>query len=220
MKIALVGYGKMGKAIEQLAIDRGHVISHKFTSQNPITKEKLKDIDVAIDFSLPNVAFDNISTLLNEGIAVVSGTTGWLQQLNEVRNIALNKQTAFIHATNFSVGVNLFFELNKKLAELMKNQNDYFCSIEETHHTTKIDAPSGTAITLNEQLNQSIEIQSFRKTDAIGTHNVKYTSKIDSIEITHEAKNRKGFASGAVLAAEWIIDKKGCFSMKDVLNLK
>lgn len=220
MKIALVGYGKMGKAIEQLAIDRGHVISHKFTSQNPITKEKLKDIDVAIDFSLPNVAFDNISTLLNEGIAVVSGTTGWLQQLNEVRNIALNKQTAFIHATNFSVGVNLFFELNKKLAELMKNQNDYFCSIEETHHTTKIDAPSGTAITLNEQLNQLIEIQSFRKTDAIGTHNVKYTSKIDSIEITHEAKNRKGFASGAVLAAEWIIDKKGCFSMKDVLNLK
>lgn len=220
MKIALVGYGKMGKAIEQLAIDRGHVISHKFTSQNPITKEKLKDIDVAIDFSIPNVAFDNISTLLNEGIAVVSGTTGWLQQLNEVRNIALNKQTAFIHATNFSVGVNLFFELNKKLAELMKNQNDYFCSIEETHHTTKIDAPSGTAITLNEQLNQLIEIQSFRKTDAIGTHNVKYTSKIDSIEITHEAKNRKGFASGAVLAAEWIIDKKGCFSMKDVLNLK
>ena len=220
MKIALVGYGKMGKAIEQLAIDRGHVISHKFTSQNPITKEKLKDIDVAIDFSLPNVAFDNISTLLNEGIAVVSGTTGWLQQLNEVRNIALNKQTAFIHATNFSVGVNLFFELNKKLAELMKNQNDYFCSIEETHHTTKIDAPSGTAITLNEQLNQLIEIQSFRKTDAIGTHNVKYTSNTDSIEITHEAKNRKGFASGAVLAAEWIIDKKGCFSMKDVLNLK
>ena len=220
MKIALVGYGKMGKAIEQLAIDRGHVISHKFTSQNPITKEKLKDIDVAIDFSLPNVAFDNISTLLNEGIAVVSGTTGWLQQLNEVRNIALNKQTAFIHATNFSVGVNLFFELNKKLAELMKNQNDYFCSIEETHHTTKIDAPSGTAITLNEQLNQLIEIQSFRKTDAIGTHNVKYTSKTDSIEITHEAKNRKGFASGAVIAAEWIIDKKGCFSMKDVLNLK
>ena len=220
MKIALVGYGKMGKAIEQLAIDRGHVISHKFTSQNPITKEKLKDIDVAIDFSLPNVAFDNISTLLNEGIAVVSGTTGWLQQLNEVRNIALNKQTAFIHATNFSVGVNLFFELNKKLAELMKNQNDYFCSIEETHHTTKFDTPSGTAITLNEQLNQLIEIQSFRKSDAIGTHHVKYTSKIDSIEITHEAKNRKGFASGAVLAAEWIIDKKGCFSMKDVLNLK
>ena len=238
LKIALIGYGKMGKTIEAIALERGHSINLKIDidSQAAFTKENLQQCDVAIEFTGPHSGRENIITCLDAGIPVVSGSTGWLQDWNEVENHCRGKNGSFLYASNFSVGVNIFFELNKKLAQLMKGHQDYAISIEEIHHTQKKDAPSGTAITLAEQIIQEIptkknwvneassnpadlSIISKREDPAPGTHSIKYSSAIDDIEITHTAHSRQGFALGAVLAAEYIYNKQGVFSMKDILGI-
>ena len=231
MKIALLGYGKMGKTIEALAIQRGHTIVIK-TSQ--IDNVDITQADVAIDFSIPEAAFHNISTCFNNNIPVVSGTTGWLKQFDTAVNLCHEKKGAFIYASNFSLGVNLFFELNSKLAQMMSQFEDYKVDIEEIHHTQKLDAPSGTAITLAEDIitNQkyytkwsledearALPIEAKRIENVPGTHIVTYKSDIDTITIEHEAHNRNGFALGAIVAAEWLIGKQGVYTMKDVLNL-
>ncbi len=238
MKIALIGYGKMGKAIESIALERGHEICLKISSQNidAFTDHNLSQCDVAIEFTNPHSAVGNITKCLNAGIPTICGSTGWLDHLAEVKNIRQQKNGAFLYASNFSVGVNIFFEVNKRLAELMAKQNEYDVSIEEIHHTQKKDAPSGTAITIADQVLENVKrktrwvnepsgdpadllITSKRIDPAPGTHSVKYSSAIDDIEITHTAHNRTGFALGAVLAAEFIAGKKGIFSMQDVLGL-
>lgn len=237
MKIALIGYGKMGKTIEGIAVQRGHTIPLKIdiSNQQDFTNENLQQCDVAIEFTGPHSAVKNILTCIKAGIPVVSGSTGWLSQWGEIKNEVEKMNGAFLYASNFSVGVNLFFELNKKLAQLMDKYPDYEVSMEEIHHTEKKDAPSGTAITLAEQIienlgrknkwvNQSsisqeeLSIISERIDPAPGTHKIKYSSSIDDIEIIHTAHNRQGFATGAVLAAEFLKDKKGIFGMKDVLG--
>ena len=237
MKIALIGYGKMGKAIEEIALQKGHSICLAINSKNPkdLTKEKLSKADVAIEFTTPEHAVDNILLCFNANVPVVCGTTGWNNDLKLVEEHCIKQEGALLYASNFSVGVNIFFEINKRLAELMKNQ-DYNLTIEETHHTQKKDAPSGTAITIAEQIikqipdkkhwvnkrsdkKEELSILSNRIDPAPGTHAVKYSSVIDDIEIIHTAHNRKGFAAGAVLAAEYLKDKKGIFSMKDVLGI-
>ncbi|HQW92197.1 MAG TPA: 4-hydroxy-tetrahydrodipicolinate reductase [Ferruginibacter sp.] len=237
MKIALIGYGKMGKTIEEIASQRGHTVQLKIDidSQADLTKENLQNCDMAIEFTGPNSAKGNILACLEAGIPVLSGSTGWLEDRIEVDNYCKNRNGTFLYASNFSVGVNIFFELNKKLAQLMKGQEAYEISLEEIHHTQKKDAPSGTAISLAEQVLQEIprkkkwvnaasknpeelEITSKREDPAPGTHSVKYHSAIDDIEIIHTAHSRLGFAMGAVLAAEYIYDKKGIFSMKDILG--
>lgn len=237
MKIALLGYGKMGKEIEAIALQRGHTIVLKVSSHNAstYTNDDIKLADVAIDFSKPQWAAANSIRCFNSGIPIVMGTTGWYQKLNDVKLIATQLNQSFLYASNFSVGVNLFFELNKKLAELMKNNPEYTLSMQETHHLQKLDAPSGTAITLAEDIinvlpektkwvnhhsteKAEIGIESLRVEGVPGTHEIIYTSEIDSIEIKHTAHNRKGFSLGAVLAAEWLIGKKGVFTMKDVLG--
>lgn len=231
MRIALLGYGKMGKAIEQVALSKGNEIVLKLdTFQEKID---FNDADVAIDFSIPNAAFNNISQALNCGIPVISGTTGWLDKYDAISALCSKKKGSFLYASNFSLGVNLFFEFNSYLAKLMQNF-DYEPSITETHHTEKLDAPSGTAISLAEQilafskknawvLNteelNKLTISSKRIKDVPGTHQVVYKSTIDEIEIKHTAKNRMGFVKGAILAAEYIKDKKGVFTMKDVLGI-
>ena len=236
MKIALLGYGKMGKAIEVIAKDRGHLISLKIDSKNfnSLTIESFNEIDVAIDFSTPSTAKNNIELALKSKTPIISGTTGCLEQIEEMKNLCLVENTAFLYASNFSLGVNLFFELNKKLALLMSNHQNYEVSMEEIHHTQKLDAPSGTAISLAEQVinNQGLKkkwvldtktkpeellIEASRKNKVPGTHIVKYESDIDSITIEHEAHSREGFALGAVIAAEWLAPKKGVYTMKDVL---
>ena len=238
MKIALVGYGKMGKTIEGIALQRGHTVNLKIDidSTADFTKENLLQCDVAIEFTGPHSAKENILTCLDAGIPVVSGSTGWLENWSEVANFCKEKNGSFLYASNFSVGVNIFFEVNKKLAQLMNGHNEYAISMQEIHHTQKKDAPSGTAITLAEQILQEIPakkkwvneeskktedlpIISKREDPAPGTHSIKYSSAIDDIEIIHTAHNRNGFALGAVLAAEFICNKKGIFSMKDVLGL-
>ena len=238
MKIALVGYGKMGKTIEEIALQRGHTIDLKIDTDNAasFTKENLQRCDVSIEFTGPHSAKENILKCIDAGIPVVSGSTGWLEDWEEVKNYCTEKNGSFLYASNFSVGVNIFFELNKKLAQLMKGHDDYDISMEEIHHTQKRDAPSGTAITLAEQILQEISFKkkwvnepsanpeelhiiSKREDPAPGTHSIKYSSAIDDIEITHTAHNRQGFALGAVLAAEYIYNKKGIFSMKDILGL-
>ena len=238
IKIALLGYGKMGKAIEEIALQHGHEIVLKINSQNKeeLTLENLQQADVVIEFTNPENALTNIYTCLDAGIPVLSGSTGWLQSLPAVEKYCHEKNGTFLYASNFSIGVNIFFEVNKKLAALMSKQTAYDVSIEEIHHTQKKDAPSGTAITLAEQVikeiplktswinepstdRSSLFINSKRIDPAPGTHSVKYSSDIDDIEITHTAHNRKGFAAGAVLAAEYIVGKKGIFFMKDVLGL-
>lgn len=231
MKIALLGYGKMGKTIEALAIQRGHTIVIK-TSQ--IDNVDITQADVAIDFSVPEAAFHNISTCFNNNIPVVSGTTGWLKQFDTAVNLCHEKKGAFIYASNFSLGVNLFFELNSKLAQMMSQFEDYKADIEEIHHTQKLDAPSGTAITLAEDIitnqkyytkwsledeTRALPIEAKRIENVPGTHIVTYKSDIDTITIEHEAHNRNGFALGAIVAAEWLIGKQGVYTMKDVLNL-
>lgn len=232
MKIALLGYGRMGQAIEQIAISRGHDIVIK-TSSN--TGYNIKEADVAIDFSIPNAAFNNISNCLNNDVPVISGTTGWLDKYNDAVSLCEKNKGAFIYASNFSLGVNIFFELNEILAKMMTKLEDYKVDIEEIHHTKKLDAPSGTAITLAEgviknhsqysnwKLDESTEnilpITAKRIPDVPGTHIITYKSDIDTIKIEHEAHNRQGFALGAVIAAEWIIGKTGVFTMKDVLNI-
>lgn len=218
MKIAILGYGKMGQAIEKIALQRGHEIVLKTNSQNPTQIADFLLVQVAIDFSTPDTAFSNISSALTKGIPVISGTTAWLEKQTEAEQLAIKNNTAFLYACNFSIGVNLFFELNKKLAQLMSNHEQYQATMKEIHHTHKLDIPSGTAISLAEDMQGEINIESERRGEVPGTHVITYQSGIDSIEIKHEAHNRKGFALGAVLAAEWIKDKKGVFSMSDMLN--
>ena len=219
MKIAILGYGKMGQTIEKIALQRGHEIILKTNSKNPIETFDFSDVEVAVDFSTPNTAYNNISSTLMRGIPVISGTTAWLEKKSEAEKLALENNTAFLYASNFSIGVNLFFELNKKLAQLMSNHEQYQASMKEVHHIHKLDAPSGTAISLAEDMQGEIHIESERTGKVPGTHIITYQSGIDSIEIKHEAHNRQGFALGAVLAAEWIKDKKGVFSMSDMLKL-
>jgi 4-hydroxy-tetrahydrodipicolinate reductase len=238
MKIALLGYGKMGKEIEAIALQRGHSIVLKVDSSNAytFTNDELKLAEVAIEFSTPMWAPANTIRCFNSEIPVVSGTTGWNEKLNDVKHIAKLLNQSFLYASNFSLGVNLFFELNKKLASLMKDYPEYEVSMKEIHHTQKLDAPSGTAISLAEEIIQNLStkqkwvnqksnneneigIESIRTEGVAGTHCITYTSAIDDIEIKHTAHNRKGFALGAVIAAEWLIDKKGVFDMKDVLGL-
>jgi len=233
MKIALLGYGRMGKEIEKIAISRGHEIVIKKNEES--ASVDLTKADVAIDFSIPSSAYQNIIDCFNHQIPVISGTTGWLDKYQDAVSVCKAKKGAFIYASNFSVGVNLFFELNQKLAEVMHKIDGYNISMEEIHHTNKLDAPSGTAITLAEGIieytemeNWELDTKSTDKTIPItakripnvpGTHSVFYDSEVDRIEIKHTAHNRKGFALGAVVAAEWIIGKQGVYSMKDVLNL-
>ena len=221
MNIAILGNGRMGKRISELATEKGHTIVATSSSEKPANTLDLSSADVAIDFSTPSTAFENISHALNSGIPVISGTTGWLENLKEIENLCQTKKGAFLYASNFSLGVNLFFELNKKLAQLMKN-HDYESKIHEVHHTRKLDSPSGTAITLAEQMQKITNTKSVitvdRIDDLFGTHIISYNSSVDEIEIKHTAKNRDGFAMGAIIAADWIIGKKGVFSMKDVLE--
>lgn len=238
MKIALIGYGKMGKAIEEIARRRGHSIVLKASSHCANWENGLSVADVAIEFTRPDAALDNCKRILNHNVPLVSGTTGWHEHLAQVEEWVNEKNGSFIAASNFSVGVNLFFELNRVLAKLMKNQLDYEVSMEEIHHLQKLDAPSGTAISLTKDIlsasqqkntwicspeakksNNQLHINAIRKEGVPGTHTVSYTSDVDEISITHTAKSRDGFALGAVLAAEYIHDKKGFFSMKDVLQL-
>lgn len=230
MKIALLGYGKMGKSVEQAALQKGHEIVLRVS--NDIDRHALKEADVAIDFSIPKVAFRNITACLDQGVPVVSGTTGWLNQYDEAVAACKASGGAFLYASNFSLGVNLFFELNRKLAQLMEPFTDYEASVEEIHHIHKLDAPSGTAISLAEQLlehsrkktwaldqagSDELLITARREAEVPGTHTISYESSVDRISIEHKAHNREGFAKGAVLAAEWIHGKQGVFTMKDVL---
>ncbi|WP_418603215.1 4-hydroxy-tetrahydrodipicolinate reductase [Hwangdonia sp.] len=233
MNIALLGYGRMGKTIEQIAIKRGHNIVltvDKDDKDYDITKA-----DVAIDFSIPDVAFNNISNCINNNVPVISGTTGWLNKYNDAVNLCKERDGAFIYASNYSLGVNIFFELNKTLAKMMSVLKQYNVTMEEIHHTQKLDAPSGTAITLAEGIiekhdgfdhwkldedgENTIPITAKRIENVPGTHTVNYESEVDTISIEHVAHNRQGFALGAVIAAEWIVGKTGIFTMNDVLNI-
>ena len=220
MKIAILGNGRMGKLISKLAIERGHTITCNSSSEKPATTLNLSSADLAIDFSTPTTAFENISHAINSGIPVVSGTTGWLKNLAEIEDLCKKKKGAFLYASNFSLGMNIFFEINKTLAKLMKNQNYESC-LHEIHHTKKLDSPSGTAKSLEKQMDSILEnptpITFERIGNVSGTHIIKYISKVDEIEIKHMAKNRDGFAIGALIAGIWIIGKQGVFSMQDVL---
>lgn len=231
MKIALLGYGKMGQTIERIALERGHKIVLKKDEFN--TYDGLSNADVAIDFSIPSVAVENISSCFYAKVPVISGTTGWLEHYDEMVALCKSKDGAFISSSNFSLGVNLFFELNEYLAKMMAKFDSYRVEMEEIHHTQKLDVPSGTAIslakgviansnyarwTLEEPTTDEIHIEAIRIEDVPGTHTISYISEIDTIDIKHTAHNRDGFALGAVIAAEWIIGKKGVFNMKDVLN--
>lgn len=238
MNIALIGYGKMGKTIERIATERGHNVVMRISTANKheMTADNLRAVDVAIEFTIPEAARENVEQCLKAGVSVVCGTTGWGHELDHSKLKAIENGVAFLWASNFSVGVNIFFEVNKLLASLMNNQPAYDVTIEETHHTQKKDAPSGTAITIAEQILDNIErkkhwtkgvaanndllpVIAHRIENVPGTHNVKYTSAIDDIEIIHTAHNRDGFALGAVLAAEYIAGKQGIFEMKDVLGI-
>jgi 4-hydroxy-tetrahydrodipicolinate reductase len=238
MRILILGYGKMGKAIEEIAEERDHTIAHKININNTQALKFIdsSEIDVAIEFSQPDAAFNNIKYCLENNIPVVSGTTGWLDRKKEVEAMCKQQDGSFFYASNFSLGVNLFFRLNELLASMMEQHPIYSTQITEIHHTEKLDAPSGTAITLAEGIinqlsskkswvneaseqEEEISIISEREPNVPGTHIVKYTSDNDEIEIKHTAKSRTGFALGAVLVAEWIIDKKGILSMQDFMKL-
>lgn len=238
MNIALVGYGKMGKAIEIIAKERGHNISATISSSNKedIYSLNSSNTDVVIEFTQPESAYENIKACLKQGIPVVSGTTGWLKYQQEIEALCKEKKGAFFYASNFSIGVNLFFSINKTLSKLMNGfQNEYDVKMEEIHHIHKKDAPSGTAITLAEGVIENFEkkkgwqlednksdlihINAVRENEVPGTHIINYLSEIDQIEIKHEAFNRKGFSTGAVVAAEWIKGKEGIFGMEDLLKL-
>jgi 4-hydroxy-tetrahydrodipicolinate reductase len=239
MKLALLGYGKMGREIEKLSRENGHEIV--LTIDNPGEWESglvaFEKVDVAIDFSTPASVIDNIHYCFDAGVPIVVGTTGWLDQMDEIRNECIDKGQSMFWAPNFSIGVNIFFELNRKLASLMSNWPDYEISMEETHHIHKLDTPSGTAIYLandiilhhgkkdkwvkeNSENPSDLEILSHRIEEVTGTHKVVYESTEDLIEIIHTAKSRKGFAQGAILAAEWLVGKRGFFEMKDLLDTK
>lgn len=240
MNIALLGYGKMGKAIEEIAIDRGHTIVAKIDLENPLDQADLSLADVAIEFTSPELAVRHIRTCIEKQLPIVVGTTGWNDQLEDVTQFVKEHNGSLLHASNFSIGVNIFFEINKQLAKLMSGQTDYIASLEETHHLQKLDSPSGTAITLANGILESnndymswvlgeghephttmgqLGVTSFRKPEVPGTHIIRYSSPVDTITISHEAHNRKGFALGAVIAAEWLNNKKGVYTMSDVLNL-
>ena len=238
MNIALIGYGKMGKAIETIALEKGHQIVLKIDIDNAadFNQENISKADVAIEFTGPHSAFENVMKSLELGIPVVCGSTGWLDKFETATNYCQEKKGALLYASNYSIGVNLFFEINKYVAQLMSTHKEYNVVMEEIHHTQKKDAPSGTAITLAEQVLAAIQqkkqwvneasnhpedlsIISKRIDPAPGTHTIKYTSAVDDIEIIHTAHNRVGFAGGAVLAAEFIHGKQGIFSMKEVLGL-
>ncbi|MEI8074472.1 MAG: 4-hydroxy-tetrahydrodipicolinate reductase [Bacteroidota bacterium] len=238
MNIALIGYGKMGKAIEAIALEKGHQVVLKIDINNAsdFNLENISKADVAIEFTGPHSAFDNVMKCLELGIPVVCGSTGWLEKWDEAKSYCTKQQGSLLYASNYSIGVNLFFEINKFVAQLMSSHTDYDVVMEEIHHTQKKDAPSGTAITLAEQVMNFIKqkkqwvneatnnltdlsIISKRIDPAPGTHTIKYTSSVDDIEIIHTAHNRIGFAGGAVLAAEFLHNKKGIYNMKDVLGL-
>ena len=247
MKIALLGYGKMGKIIEKIATDRKHEIVLKidFDNQHELTTENLQKADVAIEFSTPATVLSNIGHCFKAGVPVIVGTTGWYDQLPVVKQQCAENNSTFLYATNFSVGVNIFFHINKILAKLMNNYPYYDVQVEEIHHVQKLDSPSGTAITIAEGILENLEskqewvnvltdsngdaddnlkaeqllIESHRIDSVPGTHTVIYDSEVDSIEIKHTAHNRNGFALGAVLAAEWLPGKKGFFSVSDMFNL-
>jgi 4-hydroxy-tetrahydrodipicolinate reductase len=238
MKIALIGYGKMGKAIEEIAVAKGHTIVLKVGHENlnDFTDEAIQNADVAIEFSTPDSAFENVKKCISNGVPTVCGTTAWLDKLDEVKSLVHQHNTGFIYASNFSIGVNIFFAINEKLAQYMNSQTQYNAAVEEIHHTQKLDSPSGTAVTVAQGILQGVdrytsfvnekpsdanqlEIVSKRIDPAPGTHSVLYSSAIDDIEIIHTAHNRIGFASGAVQAAEFLIGKKGVFGMKEVLGL-
>lgn len=239
MNIALFGYGKMGKEIEKVLLERGHTISHLISSKDNLDSINFSNTQVVIEFSTPNAAKKNIEFCLKHQLPVVIGTTGWYDELDELSNLCESNEATMIHATNFSLGVNLFFKLNEQLAKMMNSHPSYTCAITEIHHTEKKDAPSGTGITLAEgiikELDQKIQwenvgisdvsnktvlsLKSERLPHFPGTHEVTYENEIDKIEISHTAHSRKGFALGSVIAAEWILDKKGVFTMSDVLGL-
>jgi len=237
MKIALLGYGKMGQSIENEALNKGHKIVIKIDADNKkdLTIQNIRLADVAIEFSQPEVAYRNIKMGLDAGVPVISGTTGWLDRLSDIETHCHQIGGAFLYASNFSIGVNLFFKLNKMLTQLMEAHPQYEPSMEEIHHTQKLDAPSGTAITLANGLlqqythktswslppiddNSQLLIEAKRIDKVPGTHSISWDSSVDSIEIKHTAHSRKGFVLGALLAAEWIVGKKGCFGMEDVLE--
>jgi 4-hydroxy-tetrahydrodipicolinate reductase len=237
MKIILLGYGKMGKAIEKEALSQGHEVVLTVDEHNSatITLSDLQQADVAIEFSRPEAAFDNLQRCIDAGLPVVSGTTGWLDRMETLKSYCEEKGGAFLYASNFSIGVNLFFQLNKTLTKLMAAHTQYLPRMEEIHHTQKLDAPSGTAITLAKGLLENYPARSYwtldpstdehalvisaKRIDLVpGTHTISWDSEVDSIEIKHTAHSRKGFVVGALLAAEWLVGKKGCFGMEDVLG--
>ena len=233
MKIALLGYGRMGQTIERFAVQRGHEIVLK-VDENTESYD-IKVADVAIDFSIPSVAFNNITNCLKNNVPVVSGTTGWLEKFEEAKDICKTNNGGFIYSSNYSLGVNIFFELNEYLAKMMANLKQYDITMEEIHHTKKLDEPSGTAITLAEGIikhtdkqnwalnvtnkENEIPIVAKRIEDVPGTHSIAYTSEVDTIDIKHTAHSRDGFALGAVIASEWLVGKSGVFTMKDVLGI-
>ena len=233
MKIALLGYGKMGKIVEKLAVKKGHTIVSRINQYS--SKEEILKADIAIEFSTPQAAVSNIKFCLENNIPIVSGTTGWLAHYDKMIKLCENRNGSFIYASNFSIGVNLFFSINEYVSNLMEPWKDYQVSIEEVHHNQKLDIPSGTAVTLAEEIirnsdkknwelngteAENINITAKRINDIKGTHIINYDSNIDTISIKHEAHSRDGFALGAILAAEWLADKKGIFTMKDVLQIK
>lgn len=236
VKVALIGYGKMGLEIETILAKRGHAVVHTFTSSNPADSERLKDADVAIEFTRPESCVANLKLCFASGVPVVTGTTGWYEELEHVKKACLQTGGALFHATNFSLGVNIAFYVNQLLAKIMAGQEGYAAGITEIHHTRKLDAPSGTAITLAEGIignnphftewklaeglaqSGALPVHAIREGEVPGTHVVQYESAIDRLELKHEAFNRKGFALGAVLAAEWILPKKGIYGMRDMLN--
>ncbi len=237
MRIALLGYGKMGKEIERVALSKGHTIVLKVSSSNSdFDSSELSNVDVAIEFSKPEFAASNIKKCFEAQVPIVVGTTGWYHEFEEIKTLCKSQSQSLIHATNFSVGVNLFFKLNEQLAKLMNNHPDYEIKVEEIHHKQKLDAPSGTGISIAEQIlnhnfqkeswvnhlsedEKELSVVSIRQDDVPGTHSVYYKSTTDEIEIKHTAHNRKGFAGGAVLAAEWIVQHKGgIYTMNDVLS--
>jgi 4-hydroxy-tetrahydrodipicolinate reductase len=237
MKIALIGYGKMGKAIEEIACSKGHeiVLAIGIDNLHEFTKEAIQKADVCIEFSAPESAFDNVRKCLTSGVPTVCGSTGWLNRLPDALEICKDHDTAFLYASNFSIGVNLFFKINRHVAEIMKSYPDYNVSMEEIHHTQKKDAPSGTAVTLAEDIldfhqgktkwvnqpsteKEDLVILSQRIDPAPGTHSINYDSDIDTITLTHTAHSRKGFAAGALMAAEYIFQRKGIYTMDDVIS--
>lgn len=240
MKIGLIGYGKMGKAIERIALERGHEIVYRINTQFPIHQASLQTADVAIEFTQPALAVNHIKACVAAHTPIVVGTTAWQEQLEEVKSFVLQNNASLLYASNFSVGVNILFQLNEKLAQLMSNQPAYKARIEEIHHIQKLDAPSGTAVTIANDLIQNnqnyqswvsetgswpkttaseLPIKALREPDVPGTHTITYQSEIDTLILSHIAHSRNGFALGSVLAAEFLVNKKGVFTMKDVLTL-